>query len=80
MISYILSIASLIHMWLMGNRWKWAPLCGVLLQFGWFYYAFAERQEGFVIGAIGFTIVHLRNHIKWVHKNELETTDEEKQA
>ena len=69
-ISTFLSVASMIHLWLMVNKWKWAPLVGIILQLVWVYFAFAEKQHGFLIGSVGFMIVHIRNHIKWTKPND----------
>jgi hypothetical protein len=71
-----LSSSSLIHMWLMGNKWKYAPLLGIVLQLCWAYYGvFIINDYGFLIGSIGFTIVHIRNAIKWLGEdNESKTS------
>ena len=75
MISWILSLSAVLHMWLMGNKWKWAPLMGVIAQAGWIYFAISEEQFGFIPGAICFIFVNFRNHLKWINNESEKTKD-----
>jgi len=50
---------------LMGNKYWWSPLVGLLTQVVWFIYVFHDRQWGLLLCVIAYTIVHLRNSIKW---------------
>lgn len=52
-------------MWMMGNKWKYAPHFGVLVQIPWIIYSITTKQYGLILGAIGFIIVNLRNAIMW---------------
>lgn len=62
---YILSGLSILILWLMGNKNKYAPILGILGQILWIYYAISLKQYGLLIGTIGYLIVHIRNAIKW---------------
>jgi hypothetical protein len=65
--SYIMSIMSLVLLYLMGNKWKYAPLFGVVLQVLWFYYSIViVKDMGLLIGVVGYTVIHVRNSIKWL--------------
>lgn len=63
--SLAVSGASIFILWLMGNKNKWAPVLGILGQVVWYIYAIQDRQYGLLIGITGYTIVHVRNSIKW---------------
>jgi hypothetical protein len=66
---WILSIISMVMLWLMGNKNKYAPLIGILSQVLWIYYAISIKQYGLLIGTIGYLIIHIRNAVKWNAKN-----------
>jgi hypothetical protein len=55
-------------LWLMGNRNKYAPLIGVANQILWFIYCIKTKQYGLLLGVAAYTIVHIRNSIKWLKK------------
>ena len=66
-----LSIISITHMWLMGNKWKYAPLWGVVMQGFWFYYATQVIHDyGLLLGVAGYTTVNIRNAIKWMKEDK----------
>ena len=49
----------------MGNRRWWAPWLGALGQTFWVVLALHADQPGLLPGVALFTIIHLRNAIKW---------------
>lgn len=61
--SVVLAVAGLVTMWLAGNdrpsAWPW--IVGLVSQAGWFYYAVATGQWGFVASAGAYATVHTRN-------------------
>ena len=65
---WILSGLSMIMLWMMGNKNKYAPTVGIINQIFWIYYAISIKQYGLLIGTIGYLVIHIRNAIKW--KNE----------
>lgn len=65
-IDWAISIGSVALLWLMGNKWKYAPLFGVFVQILWFWYVFETKHWGLLAGVIAYTLVHFRNAIKWL--------------
>ena len=63
---WALSAISMLVIWLMGNKNKYAPLVGVLGQVLWIYYAWDIEQYGLLAGTIGYLVIHLRNSCKWL--------------
>ena len=70
-----LSIASFVQIWMMGNKWLYAPSFGLFLQLFWFYYAvYIIHDYCFIFGVVGFSSIHIRNQIKWIKENKDEPT------
>jgi hypothetical protein len=67
-----LSAWGIAGIFLMGNKWKYAPAFGFFGQILWFYYVITEHQWGLLPGVIGFTLVYFRNHIKWLKEDASE--------
>ena len=65
--SYILSVLSLISLWLMGNKSIWGIRIGLLNQVLWIVYALMLEQYGLLIGVFAYTIIHIRNLEKWTN-------------
>ena len=63
--SYILSALSLLSLWLMGNKNKLGIVVGLANQLLWVVYALMLKQYGLLIGVIAYTIIHIRNLVKW---------------
>ena len=63
--TWILSATSIIGLWLMGNQSKWGPRLGLLNQILWVYFILSTKQYGLLPGVILYTIVHIRNILKW---------------
>lgn len=62
---WILSFISMIMLWFMGNKNKYAPFLGIIGQMLWIYYAASLKQYGLLVGTIGYLIIHVRNAYKW---------------
>ena len=63
--TWILSCTSILGLWLMGNKSIWGPRLGLLNQVLWVYFILATKQYGLLPGVILYTVVHIRNIIKW---------------
>ena len=63
--AWITSLISAIVLWQMGNRRPWAPWLGLLNQVFWVVLALHADQPGLLPGIALFTLVHLRNALKW---------------
>jgi hypothetical protein len=62
---WILSIVSMVMLWMMGNKNKYAPFIGIIAQVLWIYYAISLKQYGLLVGTIGYLVIHIRNAVKW---------------
>jgi hypothetical protein len=63
--SYLLSIVSLVTLWLIGNKNKAGFVLGLLNQILWTWYALTLKQYGLLVGVIAYTVIYIRNLIKW---------------
>lgn len=63
--TWVISFVSVLVLWLMGNKSKWGPRIGVLNQLLWFWFVLSEKQYGLLLGVIMFTVVQIRNLIRW---------------
>ena len=70
LIPWACSITSIAMVWLMGNKTIYGPIMGLISQFFWFAYLviFWEDAWGLTPAVVAFTIVHIRNLIKWRKK------------
>jgi len=68
MIPWVCSATGLTMIWFMGNKTIVGPIMGLISQGVWFIYLFLfwEEAHGLTPAVIGFTIVHVRNLIKWL--------------
>ena len=63
--AWLLSITSMVMLYLMGNKSKWGPRLGIANQVLWIVYAVLTKQWGLLPGVIGYTLVHVRNLWRW---------------
>lgn len=63
--SWVMSAMSVLMLWQMGNKSKYAPVTGLVNQIMWIVYVIGTQQWGLMPGVIAFTVVHTRNLIKW---------------
>ncbi|GAH38109.1 unnamed protein product [marine sediment metagenome] len=64
-ITWVLSTTSIVILWLMGNKSPWGPRLGLANQILWVYYVTATDQWGLLPGVLIYTVIHIRNIIKW---------------
>jgi hypothetical protein len=64
-LSWVLSATSGLMLWQMGNRSKWGPRLGIANQVLWITYAVWLRQWGLLPGVIAYTVIHVRNLMRW---------------
>lgn len=62
---WILSVTSCYMLWLMGNKSKWGPRVGIVNQILWIFYAVSIEQFGLLVGVLAYTVIHIRNCVKW---------------
>lgn len=63
--AWILSGTSALMLWLMGSKSKWGPRIGITNQTLWIVYAIWTEQWGLLPGVILYTVIHVRNAIRW---------------
>jgi len=64
-LDWVLSMSSVVVMWLMGNKWRYAPLVGFCRQMLWIYYVCYTKHWGLLLGVLINAIIDIRNLIKW---------------
>ena len=64
-LTWILSGTSIVILWLMGNKSMWGPLLGLANQILWIIYVTATDQWGLLPGVLIYTVIHIRNIIRW---------------
>lgn len=66
--SYLLSAIGIYGLYLAGKKVKWAWLVGASAQTLWIVYALSTKQYGFIVSAIAYAFVYLKNHYEWNRK------------
>lgn len=68
--SYILSVFSVLSLWLMGDKNIYGIVIGLIGQLLWIVYAIFLKEYGLLIGVFAYTAVHIRNLVKWVQETK----------
>jgi hypothetical protein len=63
--SFALAGLGLLQLWLSGSELRANSLVGGLTSVGWFAYGVQFQQWGFLVSAVVFLIVHVRNYVRW---------------
>jgi hypothetical protein len=63
--SFLLAGLGLLQLWLAGSKLRVNSVVGGLTSVAWFAYGVAFQQWGFLISAVVFFIVHVRNYVRW---------------
>lgn len=63
--SFVLASGGLVQLWLSGSKSRFGFVVGMLTSVGWFVYGVQSVQFGFVISAVVFFVVHVRNYVRW---------------
>ena len=66
--TWVLSATSLVMLWLMGRKVRWAPLLGIGNQVLWAIYIVTTEQWGLMPGVIAYTVIHILNAYKWMRE------------
>jgi hypothetical protein len=67
---WALSVASLLGLWITGNKMRVGWLVSLASEGLWFTYALVSRQYGFISMSVVFSAVHIRNWLKWKPEKE----------
>ena len=54
----------------MGNKSIYGIILGLINQVLWTIYALSIKQYGLLLGVFAYTIVHIRNLMKWAKENK----------
>ncbi len=68
-LSFIVPAVSFGKSWVYGNKWKWAPAYGIIVQLGWMGYAWSlgyENVPGMILLSHALFIMEIRNLCKWL--------------
>ena len=64
-VEFIISITTLISAWFIGNKNVWGQRLAILANIQWWIYVIVFQRWGLVPMEIFFTIITIRNLIKW---------------
>lgn len=67
--SYILAFGGILQIWLTGKKLKIGWIVGLATSILWLIFGLTTNQYGFIISAVFFGYVHIKNYIAW-SKNE----------
>jgi hypothetical protein len=65
---FLISIITLIAAWFIGNKSVWGQRIGLLANPAWWFYVLVFKRYGFIPMEIAFTVMQIRNLIKWEHE------------
>ena len=60
-----ISVITLVSAWFIGNKNVWGQRFGLLANLGWWFYVIAFQRYGLIPMEVFFTIMCVRNLIKW---------------
>lgn len=63
--SYVLMAVGVFGLYLAGRKSKWGWAVGIAAQILWIAYAIATQQWGFIISAIAYGAVYIKNFVTW---------------
>lgn len=63
--SYVLMAVGVFGLYLAGRKSKWGWAVGIAAQVLWIAYAIATQQWGFIISAIAYGAVYIKNFVTW---------------
>ena len=61
----LISVITLVSAWFIGNKSVWGQRLGLITNICWWFYVVAFKRYGLVPMEIFFTIMCVRNLIKW---------------
>jgi len=67
-IEWTTSILTIAVFYLMGNKWKYAPLLGIITQIFWTIFAIQNQAWGILLATVFILGVHIRNSYKWIRR------------
>lgn len=74
--TWILSVASILNLWIMLQKCKWAPLVGTATQVLWMIYVVNTEQWGLFPGVIAYTLLNVSYIAAWWTNSTLNRMEE----
>lgn len=63
--SWILPIFSMIGLWQLGKKRKWAWFYLGILEIVWAVYGIMTGQPGFILGSLAYMLIYIKNYRQW---------------
>lgn len=63
--SWLLTAIGILGLWAAGSKKAWGWLVGISAQGLWVAYALATEQYGFLVSALAYCTVYVRNYLNW---------------
>jgi hypothetical protein len=63
--SFALAGLGLVQLWLAGSKLRFNSVIGGFTSVVWFAYGVVFEQWGFLVSALVFFVVHVRNYVRW---------------
>ena len=63
--TWFISVLGIVLLVMYGNKSRFAPVFGIIVQLTWGGYVIATEQWGLLLGAVAFAVVHFRNWMLW---------------
>ena len=67
-IEWITGILTVVVFYLMGSKWKYAPIIGIICQGFWIAFVIMTQSWGLGVASIFILGVHIRNTYLWLKK------------
>lgn len=68
--SYLLTAIGVTGLWFAGNKSTYGWMIGIGVQVLWVAYALSSAQYGFLLSAVAYGYMNIRNLIKWKKEHE----------
>lgn len=62
---FIISVITITSAYFIGNKSVWGQRIGMLANLSWWFYILVFKRYGFVPMEIAFSVMQVRNLIKW---------------
>lgn len=63
--SWILTAIGISGLWAVGSKKAWGWFVGISAQVLWVAYSLATEQYGFLVSALAYGTVYVRNYLSW---------------
>ena len=71
-VELIISVVTIAAAWMIGNKSVWGQRLGMVANLCWWYYVIAFERWGLLPMEAMFTVIQVRNLIKWEKESRME--------